>query len=501
VRVEGVALTPRQAVRPSPMALFALAGNEGPTGPEGPQGPQGPQGATGPQGPPGDSHWQLNGSATYYTAGNVGIGTANPAWPLEIESGATRGLSVASTASSGTRYGVWGESNSTSGRGVLGWAKATSGVNYGVRGESSSTSGRGVFGWASASSGTTIGVRGASSSTSGLGVYGIATATSGVNYGVFGVSNSTSGFDFYAAGAGIDYGAASSIRWKHNIEAIPAPLAMLAALRGVYFDWDEEHGGQHDIGMIAEEVGAVLPEIVQYEENGVDAIGMDYSKLTPLLVAAVNALRAEKDAQLAEQERALADLRAEKDAQLAQQDQQLEEQENALADLRICAPNWPLSGRRPRVTPNSKPAWRRWKPGCRRLANWPGTGHEQRVAIAEDGSSAEACVVTACAARRGRQRRLVAGLVDHRRRWGDVFRSRRVATVGHAGPGRRHRQPVCQRRRLDPDRRLLERHRSADRSHLPRWLRGMNDDGRHNAIPATARLNVRAFCLLMIIAG
>ncbi|UCG58895.1 MAG: hypothetical protein JSU70_05150, partial [Phycisphaerales bacterium] len=54
--------------------------------------------------------------------------------------------------------------------------------------------------------------------------------------------------------------------------------------------WDEEHGGQHAVGMIAEEVGAVLPEIVSYEENGVDATGMDYSKLTPLLVEAVKEL-------------------------------------------------------------------------------------------------------------------------------------------------------------------------------------------------------------------
>ena len=67
-------------------------------------------------------------------------------------------------------------------------------------------------------------------------------------------------------------------------------------MRGVYYNWDEEHGGQHDVGMIAEEVGEVLPEIVVYEENGVDATGMDYSKLTPLLVEAVKALKAENDA-------------------------------------------------------------------------------------------------------------------------------------------------------------------------------------------------------------
>ena len=47
--------------------------------------------------------------------------------------------------------------------------------------------------------------------------------------------------------------------------------------------------------MIAEEVGKVLPEIVVFEENGVDASGMDYSKITPLLVEAIKALKAESD--------------------------------------------------------------------------------------------------------------------------------------------------------------------------------------------------------------
>jgi len=115
---------------------------------------------------------------------------------------------------------------------------------------------------------------------------------------VYGRSNSSSGFDFFAGGAGTNYGASSSRRWKNNVEPISDPLTKLAQLRGVYFDWDDEHGGQHDLGMIAEEVGEVLPEIVQYEENGIDAIGMDYSKMTPLLVEAVNALRAEKDAEI-----------------------------------------------------------------------------------------------------------------------------------------------------------------------------------------------------------
>lgn len=53
VEVEGVTLAPRQKVTATPVAAFALAGNEGPAGPQGPQGETGPKGDPGPQGDPG----------------------------------------------------------------------------------------------------------------------------------------------------------------------------------------------------------------------------------------------------------------------------------------------------------------------------------------------------------------------------------------------------------------------------------------------------------------
>lgn len=361
-----------------PIGPMGTTGAQGPTGPMGPIGPIGPQGPNGPQGPPGDSHWDINGSDTYYSDGNVGIGTTSPAYTLHVETAtgrtihalhtATTGVAfgvrseIASTlggsavmgiasatsgsgtgvegiteapqgygvfghnnastgagqgvrgqsggangrgvygnatAASGETYGVYGSSSSTSGIGVFGQATPSSGFTNGVWGHSFSTSGNGVLGSSSASTGATYGVIGDSQSTSGTGVWGRANASTGTNYAVYGLCNSASGYDFFAAGAGMDYGSASSLRWKRNIESIDDPLDKIAALRGVYYDWDAHHGGQHDVGMIAEEVGAVLPEIVQYEENGVDAIGMDYSKLTPLLVEAVKALRAEKDSDLA----------------------------------------------------------------------------------------------------------------------------------------------------------------------------------------------------------
>ena len=45
--------------------------------------------------------------------------------------------------------------------------------------------------------------------------------------------------------------------------------------------------GHRDIGMIAEEVGKVVPEVVSYEDSGKDARGIDYARLTALLVEAV----------------------------------------------------------------------------------------------------------------------------------------------------------------------------------------------------------------------
>lgn len=51
------------------------------------------------------------------------------------------------SGSSGTTYGVYGQSNSIFGRGVYGVATATSGQTYGVSGESHSPSGAGIFGF------------------------------------------------------------------------------------------------------------------------------------------------------------------------------------------------------------------------------------------------------------------------------------------------------------------------------------------------------------------
>ena len=84
-----------------------------------------------------------------------------------------------------------------------------------------------------------------------------------------------------------------SKRWKTNIKPIEGALEKVARLQGVSFIWkaDDKPG----IGLIAEDVGEVFPEVVTYEKNGVDAESLDYDHLTAVLVEAVKELKAENE--------------------------------------------------------------------------------------------------------------------------------------------------------------------------------------------------------------
>jgi len=83
----------------------------------------------------------------------------------------------------------------------------------------------------------------------------------------------------------------SSRRWKSDIQPLHGALGKVELLRGVSYTYTTN--GKHDIGMIAEEVGRVVPEVVSYEANGKDASGIDYARLTALLVEAVKQQQSE----------------------------------------------------------------------------------------------------------------------------------------------------------------------------------------------------------------
>lgn len=91
----------------------------------------------------------------------------------------------------------------------------------------------------------------------------------------------------------------SDIALKENIVPIANPLDIVAKLRGVRFDWTADHlanrGGvdgyfvrKTDVGVIAQDVQAVLPEIVAEKPDG--TLAVKYDRLVSVLIEAVKDL-------------------------------------------------------------------------------------------------------------------------------------------------------------------------------------------------------------------
>jgi hypothetical protein len=90
-----------------------------------------------------------------------------------------------------------------------------------------------------------------------------------------------------------DFYTPSSARFKTNIEQLAGSLDKLLQLKGVRFTWKET--GQPGIGLIAEDVARIFPELVQFSADDHQAMGLDYGKLTAVLVEATREQQAEID--------------------------------------------------------------------------------------------------------------------------------------------------------------------------------------------------------------
>ena len=84
----------------------------------------------------------------------------------------------------------------------------------------------------------------------------------------------------------------SDERLKDNVVVIDNALEKVESLRGVEFDWNDKQEiyEGHDVGVIAQDVEKVLPELVENRDNGYKAV--KYEKLTAVLIQAVKELSA-----------------------------------------------------------------------------------------------------------------------------------------------------------------------------------------------------------------
>ena len=85
-----------------------------------------------------------------------------------------------------------------------------------------------------------------------------------------------------------EFNSLSDIRYKENIELIESPMAKIEALRGVTYSW--KSNGNASAGIIAQEVQAVMPELITETE---EKMTVNYNGLTGLLIEAVKELSAE----------------------------------------------------------------------------------------------------------------------------------------------------------------------------------------------------------------
>ena len=90
--------------------------------------------------------------------------------------------------------------------------------------------------------------------------------------------------DVAANGNGVLQNAASDFTLKENIKPIENPLRKVLDLQGVNFQYKKENDRKKYIGLIAQEVMKIVPEVV-FEHD--DVFGINYKLLVPLLVEAV----------------------------------------------------------------------------------------------------------------------------------------------------------------------------------------------------------------------
>jgi hypothetical protein len=103
-----------------------------------------------------------------------------------------------------------------------------------------------------------------------------------------------SGSQIEASGDVIAFGS-SDERLKDNIQPITEPLWKVSQIGGYEFDWNEKQDTYegHDVGVVAQEIHKVLPEVVAERSNGY--LGVKYEKIVPLLIESIKELKKEVD--------------------------------------------------------------------------------------------------------------------------------------------------------------------------------------------------------------
>lgn len=250
-----------------------------------------------------------NGFIKFFTDTATTVAAGTDITPTERARITSSGdLCVGTTSSGGYKLRV---------DGTTGAYVTTTGANTAIYGYNSST-GIGVYGYSISNygmyglAGNTYGIYGQSGNSGYGGVIGY--AQNGFNYGIIGYANA---WALYGTGSAYVSGTyqGSDERLKENIQDLGNSLDKIAQLRAVTFDWKPNtdaslNGTYADVGLIAQEAINVLPNIVKETtappvlEGKTPTLNqelgtfytIDYGKLIPYMVDAIQELKQQNDA-------------------------------------------------------------------------------------------------------------------------------------------------------------------------------------------------------------
>jgi trimeric autotransporter adhesin len=205
-------------------------------------------------------------SNAYFSACNVGIGTTSPATPLHIASSTTDAITIQRTAATTAN---WALGASTAGSFYIRDNESTSNLVVQIE------------------QGAPANVLRIQATTGNV---GIGTTTPNYTLDVAGSFNATSG-----------PWSASDRRYKTDITPIDSSLSKVSKLQGVYYNWDRAKWPKKNfpegkqVGLIAQEVEKVVPEVVNTDKEGYKSLS--YDKLTAVLIEAVKEQQKEIEGQ------------------------------------------------------------------------------------------------------------------------------------------------------------------------------------------------------------
>jgi hypothetical protein len=128
------------------------------------------------------------------------------------------------------------------------------------------------------------------SSGTGPSIGSLVSGTGAIGHILFENPNGVVG-QIFTNGSATTYSTSSDVRLKHDIVDAPDAASLIDAIQVRSFKWNADNSEQR-YGFVAQELVEVAPEAVSQPEDPDEMMGVDYSKLVPMLVKEIQSLRA-----------------------------------------------------------------------------------------------------------------------------------------------------------------------------------------------------------------